>query len=50
MFSLNSNGRCEIKKFESQRNLFTYVCNGNDSEWQFYLCGSDENYYDSYGI
>ena len=49
MFSLNSNGRCEIKKFESNENIYTYIYNGNNSEEQFYSCGNDENY-DCYGI
>jgi hypothetical protein len=51
MISLNSNGRNGIKKYERRRrNLFTYICNGNDPEIQFYCCGNDESVYDFYGI
>ena len=42
MFTLNSNGRCEIKKLESKKYLYTFIHDGNCSEKQFYD-GNDEN-------
>jgi hypothetical protein len=34
MISLNSNGRCEIKKFNNKNDICTYICNNNS----FYYC------------
>ena len=50
MFTLYSNGRNGIKKYERKRKLYTFIYEGNDSEAKFYCCGNDENNYDGYGI
>ena len=41
LFTLNSNGRCGIKKFEQKykSNVFTKLYKGNNENMQFYYCG-----------